>query len=147
MTERTSVEPGEVDAGLEGMAAQLGVRLFWRDDLSGRKGEYRHRGRVIAISTHCSGVRARCTLAHELGHAVYGDDATVEAVTAAQEHRASMWAALTLIDLAEYAVIEAANGEPPGTSARELNVTVDIVHALQASFARSRATTTQARSA
>jgi Zn-dependent peptidase ImmA (M78 family) len=143
VTEATPIEPGEIDAGLEGMAAQLGVRLFWKD-LGRLKGEYWHRTRTIAISPRCSGVQARCTLAHELGHAVNGDDAAAEAVTEAQEHRASMWAALTLIDLGEYAKVEGVYGEHPGTIARELSVTVDIVMALRSSFARARQQPTHA---
>lgn len=128
------VLPGEIDPGLEGMAERMGIVLVWRD-MGRLKGEYRHGPRVIAISPRCSKTQARCALAHELGHAVYGDDAERGVVSLMQERRATRWAAMTLIDPVQYIYVARAYDEDPWALARELDVTPDIVTAWQSGIA------------
>ena len=84
---------------LEGIAADLGVAVIEVEQLpQGRWGEYRHRGRVIRLLGRLAPIQRRCTLAHELGHAIYGHRRS----TARAELEADAWAARQLIDPAEW---------------------------------------------
>ncbi|WP_313276836.1 ImmA/IrrE family metallo-endopeptidase [Timonella senegalensis] len=109
-----------------------GVRVMWRN-LGKRRGEYKHTARLITINPRMSDLLQRSTLAHELGHAYYGDQWTDDpAVKDAQERRANRYAARLLISPLEYAVAEAMVGPSVGALAKELGVSTYIVEAWQA---------------
>jgi putative toxin-antitoxin system, toxin component len=69
-----------------------------------------------------------CSLAHELGHAHYGDPPGHHG---AHEIRADRFAARLLISPAEYATTEAIYGPHPATLANELGVTVKVLKTWQ----------------
>lgn len=105
---------------------------MWRD-LGRRRGEYRHQHRLITLNPKMSEVLQRSTLAHELGHAHYGDMWVADPNAAEfQERRANQFAARILISPTEYAVAEALVGPHSGALAKELGVARYIVEAWQA---------------
>ncbi|MDM8086310.1 ImmA/IrrE family metallo-endopeptidase [Cellulomonas cellasea] len=108
------------------LAMARGLRVVWRN-LGRRRGEYRHRHGLIVVNQTLSVAQQRATMAHELGHAAYGD----EAVDAALERRATTYAARLLISPVEYAAAERLVGSHAGALARELGVTREIVLAWQ----------------
>ncbi|CAM4152752.1 ImmA/IrrE family metallo-endopeptidase [Corynebacterium belfantii] len=67
-----------------------------------------------------------CTLAHELGHAHYGDPPEHDGW---REKRADRFAARILITPGEYAVAERLHGPCPGAIAYELGVTAHLIQA------------------
>ncbi|WP_150460369.1 ImmA/IrrE family metallo-endopeptidase [Nesterenkonia ebinurensis] len=70
------------------------MRIEHQDHLpQGRWGEYRHHHRRIRLLSCLAPVQYRSTLAHELGHAVYGHRRS----TARTELEADAWAARYLI--------------------------------------------------
>lgn len=96
------------------------------------RGVYEDERRTITLSTGLTARQARCTLAHELGHAWHGHrwqgdphhDADRERL--ADEH-----AAVLLVDPALYARAEGLVGPHPGAIARELDVSPGVVRAWQ----------------
>lgn len=113
------------------IADALDVRVMWRN-LGRRRGEYKHSARLITLNPTMSDVLQRSTLAHELGHAHYGDTWTDnEAVKQQREERANKYAARLLISPLEYAVAEAIVGSHPGALAKELCVATYIIEAWQ----------------
>lgn len=66
----------------------------------------------------------RSTLAHELGHAYYGDDVNGDPRL---ERRADQFAAQILITPAEYRVAEILHDGNPGAIAYELGVTAHLI--------------------
>lgn len=107
------------------------VRVMWRS-LGRRRGEYKHSARLIVLNPAMSDVLQRSTLAHELGHAHYGDTWTDDEVIKKQrEERANQYAAQLLISPLEYAIAEAIVGSHPGALAKELGVATYIVVAWQ----------------
>ena len=73
-------------------------------------------------------MRTLCSLAHELGHAHYGDPPGHHG---AHEIRADRFAARLLINPTEYATAEAIYGPHPAAIAAELGVTVNILKSWQ----------------
>lgn len=113
------------------MADAEGVRVMWRN-LGRRRGEYKHSARLITLNPHMSDVLQRSTLAHELGHAHYGDTWTDnQSVHDKHEARANQYAASILISPLEYAVAEALAGSHIGALAKELGVAAYIIEAWQ----------------
>ncbi|MGP5735768.1 ImmA/IrrE family metallo-endopeptidase [Candidatus Corynebacterium faecigallinarum] len=79
------------------LAERLGVRLVRHD--GGPKGYYRHSTQTISTRRGLSIAEYRSTLAHELGHAAYGDELTGNGhYDQRQERRADRYAAMLLID-------------------------------------------------
>lgn len=104
---------------------------MWRD-LGRRRGEYRHLPRLITLNPRMSESLQRSTLAHELGHAYYGDTwAADPEVLMLQERRANTYAAGLLITPSEYALAEQLVGPHTGALAKELGVARYIVEAWQ----------------
>ena len=79
------------------IAENLGVRLTRHN--GGVKGFYNHKARTISTRRGLSVAAYRCTLAHELAHAHYGDQSTGNGhYDQKQEARADRYAARLLID-------------------------------------------------
>lgn len=111
-------------------AADLGtsVTLAKIDDDPHLLGYYSSRFRCVVVR---AGMRRRLTrwvLAHELGHAFYDHTCTDVYSTAANERQADRYAALLLIDPADYARLERINDDAHWI-ADELDVTVEAVDA------------------
>lgn len=90
-------------------AHALELQLHIREaDLPGtRRGEYWHSERLILLRRGLSQRAARCTLAHEIQHALAGDEPTSSIwLHRKAELRASRRAAWALIDPFEYAEAE-----------------------------------------
>lgn len=109
---------------LETMATHLGITITTHNGPP--KGRYQPG--VISLSRNMGNLNLRCTLAHELGHAVHADDPHATGwLKARQECRADEYAARLLIDTTEYQLAEHLHGPHPGAIAAELGVTVHLV--------------------
>lgn len=105
-------------------AVDLGLAIEWTFDLPDDiHGHYEDAERMIVLNHRCTQAQAVAALAHEIGHAVFGDRCTTEAV----EDRADEMGASFVISRAEYAAAELLVGPHPGALARELDVTRDLV--------------------
>lgn len=84
---------------LEQVAHEMGVGVERHE--GGPPGWYSHERRVISVARDLSPWDYRCVLAHELGHAYYGDTFCGGVYGRRQERRADVWAARLLIDEVE----------------------------------------------
>lgn len=126
-----------VDAILASLAESLGVTVAYGRLPEDRDGEYCHATRTIRLRHGMHRRLHRSVLAHELGHAVFGDvPSTVEAVNAKQERRAEEWAALRLIEVDEYRQLEIHHRGHAGAIAVGLGVMTSTVRAFQGLLAR-----------
>lgn len=80
--------------------------------------------RAITLRVGMDDVTTLCSLAHELGHAHYGDPPGHHG---AHEIRADQFAARILVSPVEYATAEALYGPQPSLIAHELGVTVKVL--------------------
>ena len=108
------------------LAESMGVQL--RRHTGGCPGWYDHPQRVISTRRGQSIAQYKSVLAHELGHAHYGDPPGHHG---AHELRADRFAARLLISPADYAVAEKVYGPYPAAIAAELGVTVNILKSWQ----------------
>lgn len=109
-------------------AASLGLDVVEHPLPPGRRGHYYHRERLIVLAPRMTARQARCTLTHEVMHAVRGDEWVDDAVAMARMERAvDALTALQLVDIAEYARAESLHGPHDAAIAHELNVTRDVV--------------------
>lgn len=109
-------------------AERLGVKVEYGRLREGRKGEYRHAEGRIILRTGLSRRQERCTLAHEVQHALAGDvRSKFGLVNSRQESRADQRAAQLLVDLDEYRMAERMHGPHCGAIADELDVTVHML--------------------
>jgi hypothetical protein len=105
-------------------AADLRIDIAWTFDLpDDEHGYYEDDDRLIVLNYQCTEAQAVSALAHEVGHAIFGDRCSTEAI----ERRADEMGASLVIDWAEYAAAEDLVGPHPGALARELGVTRDLV--------------------
>lgn len=112
---------------LHALAERLGVHVQWHT--GGPKGLWVSTHRVITLREGMGHRKTRCTLAHELGHAVHNDlPPPDERTYRRQEVRADRWAAGALITTNAYEEAEALVGSHPGALALELGVTTHIIH-------------------
>lgn len=112
---------------LHALADRLGVRIQWHTN--GPKGLWVSTHRIITLREGMGWRKLRCTLAHELGHAVHNDQpATSQRLYDRQETRADKWAAGALISESAYRSAEALVGSHAGALAIELSVTTHIIH-------------------
>ena len=96
-------------------------------------GEYRHRDRTVILRRGLSQRAARCTLAHEIQHALAGDEPTCSTTMQRKaELLASRRAAWMLIDPYEYAQAEHERDGHQASMAHDLNVTVKVLRDWQA---------------
>jgi Zn-dependent peptidase ImmA (M78 family) len=110
--------------------------VAWRD-LGRRAGEFHSSGLILLNPKRTETVQ-RVTLAHELGHAHYGDIWTDGAREhAVRERLADRYAARLLITPAPYGAAERLVGPHVGAIARELEVTTGVVEAWRADVLRN----------
>lgn len=79
----------------------------------------------MVLNNRLTRAQATATLAHEIGHAVFGDGCS----TPRAERRASELGASLVIDAADYERAERLVGTHPGALADELEVTPHLVEA------------------
>lgn len=126
----------DLDRMLDAVAISRRIVVLTHE--GGEKGRYYH-PRLISLRAGLGPVNRRCTLAHELAHAIHGDDpAATGWLRARQEARADQQAADWLIDPAAYAEAEALHGPHPGALAAELGVTVHLVQVWRDHMVRAR---------
>jgi hypothetical protein len=118
------------DQHLSDLAEQAGITIEYAQLRAGRDGEYLHAQRLIRLRLGMSARLHRSVLAHELGHAAFGDvPSKFGPVHAKQERRAEEWAALRLINLEDYRHVESVHAGHLGAMALELGVMRSIVEA------------------
>ncbi len=111
-------------------ADAIQVRVEMAKLTAGRKGEYRWDEHLIILRPGMSTCQERCTLAHEIQHALAGDKGNVFGpIHRKQELLADRRAAHMLITPLEYARAEHIHGPHAGALAHELNVTVHMIQA------------------
>ena len=120
------------------LATALGVTIT--EHAGGPKGRYVHQARTISLRHGLLDRELRCTLAHELAHAVAGDEPTGiawldERMERIADERAARW----LITADAYAAAEALYGPHPGALARELGVTIHLLQTWQSLYERQAA--------
>lgn len=120
---------------LHRLAEQLGVTL--RRHSGGAPGWYDHRRRTISTRRGMSIAMYRSVLAHELGHAHYGDVPVRGIYTARQEHRADLYAAHLLITPDEFRDACIWHHDHLGAVADDLEVTHHLAHIYAHSLERT----------
>ncbi|GAB7003688.1 hypothetical protein JCM18899A_11590 [Nocardioides sp. AN3] len=116
-------------------AEALGLAVEWADLGDIRRGAYLDDERLIVLNTRLTHAQATATLAHEIGHARFGDRSS----TPRLERRASEFGAALVIDTDDYERAERLVGPHPGALAQELGVTAHLVEAWRGWFVRRRA--------
>lgn len=112
-------------------ADMLGVTVEYAR-LKHRDGEYRDDLKRIRLREGMSARLQRSILAHELGHAAFGDvPSKFGPQNARQERRADEWAALRLINLDQYREAELIRDGHVASIAHDLGVIDRIVTAYQ----------------
>lgn len=123
-------------------ASQLGVSVHVAHlDDPEVLGCYNNESGAIYLSISLTPYEMRSVLAHELGHAYYGDGCS----TSANERRAERFAAALLISPEAYAEAESIDPSPEAI-ADELRVTADIVVSYQEQCIQRLGRRTYARS-
>lgn len=116
------------------MAESVGIFVAWRPL---RRAAYiQHSASLVVLSTRAPQWKARCALAHELGHEHHQHAWSRDHDQARDEREADQYAARLLITADDYAVAEELCGSHAGALARELGVTRRLVELRQADFAR-----------
>ena len=125
---------------LDEVARKLGVRI-----MPALRGEL-HEEDIAGFFPRCRRALYRlgmphaetvCAVAHELGHAYFGDDFSADVLRdARQERRADRWAACLLISEADYRLAESMVGSHAGALAAELGVTVEFIQVWRDSYER-----------
>lgn len=115
------------------LAHQHGIRVWWRSRNGGRahwSADYRS----VWLAPDLTDCEARSLLAHELGHAHYGDRGPQRPD---RETRAWRYAAWLLVADDEYAAAEALHDQDVAAIADDLHVTVEVIHAHQTTLRRT----------
>lgn len=110
-----------IDALID-VAEARGYQVRWH--LGGPKAAWLPHQRAVTLRHGMSDADTLCALAHELGHAHYGDPPGCDPT---HEQRADRFAARLLISPTEYAMAELAYGPHPAHIAHELGVTTHLV--------------------
>lgn len=116
------------------LASLPDVRLEWTEDqevLEGRRARWFPGHRVIVIDSRLKRLKARCSLAHELGHVVleHPTPCGSEFFDNRVEVEADQFAARLLLPDLDLLGIELATSVHHGHAASNLNVTRDILEA------------------
>ncbi|MGP9760202.1 ImmA/IrrE family metallo-endopeptidase [Corynebacterium sp. AOP12-C2-36] len=110
---------------LKAKAKELGVAVYETNKLRGDLNAiYMHDDRVILLRDDLDPYTKRSALAHEIGHARYGDEHSDDPRL---ERRADLWAAQLVISEPAYREAEQDYGPHPGALAWALGVTRDVV--------------------
>lgn len=114
------------------LAALTGVKVHYTDDqqvLQGRRGRWFPGPREIVIDKTLRRLKSRCTLAHELAHAVlnHGPCGGGDLFDYRRELEADQFAARLMLDDLEYLADTLAVTCGVGHAAAELRVTVDLL--------------------
>lgn len=105
-------------------AGDLGLDVRWALDLpEDIHGYYEDDARAAYLNHYCTQAQVVGALAHEVGHCIFGDRCSTEAI----ERRADEMGASLIITRAEYAEAEEAVGCHAGALARHMGVTRDLV--------------------
>lgn len=120
-----------VDALID-VAQARGYHIRWHR--GGPKAAWVPHKRTITLRVGMDDVTTLCSLAHELGHAHYGDPPGHHG---AHELRADRFAARILVSPTEYATAEALYGPHPSLIAHELGVTVKVLKTWQTLYERT----------
>lgn len=116
------------------VAQRRGYRIRWHR--GGPKAAWVPSQNAITVQIGMDDVTTLCSLAHELGHAHYGDP---PGHYGAHELRADRFAARLLISPVDYAATEAIYGPHPSVLAHELGVTVKVLKTWQTLYERTAA--------
>lgn len=116
-------------------AADLGLDVEWTNLGPVRRGEYRHSKNLIRLHCGLTRAQATATLAHELGHATFGDRCS----TVKSEQRAWEYGASLIITVKEYQHAERVVGHHPTAIATELAVTRKLIESWQDWYRRGGA--------
>jgi Zn-dependent peptidase ImmA (M78 family) len=120
------------------LADAIGVTISHH--VGGEKGWYEHRHRGISLRADLGPTRYKCTLAHELAHALAGDEPTgIAWADERMERAADITAARWLISPDAYAAAESLCGSHRGALARELGVTLHVLDTWRGLYERTRA--------
>lgn len=114
------------------VAQARGYRIRWHR--GGPKAAWLPHKRTITLRVGMDDVTTLCSLAHELGHAHYGDPPGHHG---AHELRADRFAARILVSPVEYATAEELYGPQPSLIAHELGVTVKVLKTWQSLYERT----------
>lgn len=110
---------------LDKIASLFGVHVTETNDLDPAwNGMYLHEDRIIILRKGLDYWNRRSILAHELGHAYYGDEAHGDPRL---ELRADQYAARLLISEDAYRAAEQLHGPHPGAIAHELGVNLEVI--------------------
>lgn len=105
-------------------AAELRLDVTWTTDLPPYiHGYYEDAERTVCLNYYCTQAQALSALAHEVGHAIFSDRCSSEAI----ERRADEMGASFVIEAREYAAAERLVGSHAGALARQLGVTRDLI--------------------
>ncbi|MFT4156528.1 MAG: ImmA/IrrE family metallo-endopeptidase [Microbacterium sp.] len=119
------------DHYLVDLAHQAGVTIEYTP-LHGRDGEYLHARKIIRLRPGMHARLHRSVLAHELGHAAFGDTPSrFGPVNTKHERRAEEWGALRLIDINDYRHLEELHRGHAGAIALDLGVMRSTVEAFR----------------
>lgn len=113
-------------------SADLGLEVGWDDLGEKRRGQYHADQGLVVLNRRLARAQATATLAHELGHHMFGDRCSSPAV----ERRAWEYGASLVITADEYAEAEDLVGGHPGALATELGVTRRLILAWRRWHAR-----------
>lgn len=108
-------------------AHQHGIRVWW-SHLPDRDAAWSAPHRSIWLRPDLTSRESRSLLAHELGHAYYGDEGP-QPVTA--ERRAWRYAAQLLVDGHDYSDAENCHGAHLGALSEALDVSTEVVQGFQ----------------
>lgn len=108
-------------------AADLQLDVEWADLGEVRRGFYSDDLGLIVLDSSLTRAQATATLAHEIGHAVFGDRCS----TPKAERRAWEYGASLVVDVKDYQRAERIAGHCPSAVAAELGVTRRLVEAWQ----------------
>ncbi|MGZ3337094.1 MAG: ImmA/IrrE family metallo-endopeptidase [Isosphaeraceae bacterium] len=112
--------------------ADLGLDVEWKDLGPIKRGLYLDDSRTIILNTLLTRAQATACLAHEIGHAVFGDRCS----SPRAERRASEYGAALIINVKDYQAAERAVGSHAGALADELDVTPHLIEAWRRWYAR-----------
>lgn len=127
MISTSLLETSRESTSLIDLAHAHGIRVWWRE-LPARDAAWSARHRSIWVRPNMTEVETRSLLAHELGHAYYGDAGPQLWIN---EDRAWRHAAQLLVSPAAYEAAEILVGPHKGALAETLCVTLEVIDACQ----------------